>query len=100
MQAQRHSLGRGDAIGSMIAAVAAVVLFSLSMTAVAADGTQVKPGGPTPHQVLDRSAKRSFGALPQIVGEKSRLQLSTAYVKGVDVLVIGADIHDSVCDCR
>src|SRR5208282_786125 len=57
MQAQRHSLGRQHAIGSMIAAVAAVVLFSLSMTAVAADGTQVKPGGPTPHQVLDGSAK-------------------------------------------
>jgi hypothetical protein len=57
MLEQSHFLGRRPAIGSMIAAVAAVVLFSLSMTAFAADGTQVKPGGPTPHQVLDGSAK-------------------------------------------
>jgi len=57
MQAQRHSLGRRHAIGSMIAGVAVVFLFSLTVTAVAADGAQVRPGGPTPHQVSNGSAQ-------------------------------------------
>jgi hypothetical protein len=57
MQEQSHSLGRRHAIGSIIAAVAVVVLVSLTMTAVAADGTQVRPGGPTPHQVLNGTAQ-------------------------------------------
>jgi len=57
MQAQSHSLGRRQAIGSMIAAAAVVVLFSLTITAAAADGTQVRPGGPTPHQVLNGTAQ-------------------------------------------
>ena len=57
MQAQRHSLGRRHAIGSMIGGVAVVFLFGLTVTAVAADGTQVRPGGPAPHQVSNGSAQ-------------------------------------------
>ena len=57
MHAQSHSLGRRHAIGSMIAAVGVVALFSLTMTAVAADSSQARPGGPTPHQVLNNSAQ-------------------------------------------
>jgi hypothetical protein len=70
MQEISHSFGQPLSIRSRIVRLVACFLTSFAVTAAAADGSQVKLGGPTPHQVLDGTA-RLVGAIDP--GQKLRL---------------------------